>query len=106
MRDKLIELLSENFVDFCHVVMIAGNCKISAVTLEADKFADHLIASGVTVGDVADNNVVNIPANERLPVKLTRVDFAKCEGCHWQYAPDGQTDCWVCEDNDHYVEGE
>lgn len=49
MRDKLIELLSENVVDFCHVVMVAGNCKISAVTLEADKFADHLIANGVTV---------------------------------------------------------
>lgn len=57
MKDKLIELLSENFVDFCHVVMVAGNCKISAVTLDADKFADRLIANGVTVGDVADANV-------------------------------------------------
>jgi hypothetical protein len=55
MRDKLIELLSENFVDFCHVVMVAGKCKISAVTLDADKFADHLIANGVTFAE--DNNV-------------------------------------------------
>lgn len=55
MRDKLIELLSENFVDFCHVVVVAGNCKISAVTLDADKFADHLIANGVTIAE--DNNV-------------------------------------------------
>lgn len=51
MRDKLIELLSENFVDFCHVVMVAGNCKISAVTLDADKFADRLIANGVTFAE-------------------------------------------------------
>lgn len=61
MRDKLIDLLSENFVDFCHVVMVAGNCKISAVTLEADKFADHLISLGVTIADVPDNNVGNKP---------------------------------------------
>lgn len=68
MRDKLIELLSENFVDFCHVVMVAGNCKISAVTLEADKFADHLIAHGVTVSNVPDTNVGKwIPVSERLP---------------------------------------
>ena len=42
-------MLSENFVDFCHVSLIAGNCKISAVTFEADKFADCLIANGVTI---------------------------------------------------------
>lgn len=93
MRDKLVELLR------------AGQKKFFLLDFEAKALADYLIANGVTVGDVTDNNVVNTPANERLPVKLTRVDFAKCEGCHWQYAPDGQTDCWVCKDNDHYVEG-
>jgi hypothetical protein len=49
MRNKLIELLSENFVEFCNVQIIAGNAKISAVTIDAEKFADHLLANGVTV---------------------------------------------------------
>lgn len=74
MRDKLIELLSENFVDFCHVVVVAGNCKISAVTLDADKFADHLIANGVTFADVPDTNVGKwIPVSERLPEPFVSV---------------------------------
>lgn len=49
MRDKLAELLGENFAEFCHVDIIAGDCKIKAVTLDVDKFADHLIAKGVTL---------------------------------------------------------
>ena len=48
-RERLIELLSENFVEYSNVQLIAGNCKISAITLDADKMADHLIANGVVV---------------------------------------------------------
>lgn len=49
MRNKMIELLSENFVEFCNVQIVAGNAKISAVTIDAEKFADHLLANGVTI---------------------------------------------------------
>lgn len=60
MREKLIELLSENFAEFCNVDIITGNCKIRAITFDADKFADHLIANGVTIQKW-------IPVTERLP---------------------------------------
>ena len=66
MRDRLIELLSENFVDFCHVVMVAGNCKISAVTLEADKFADHLIANGVVVREKGEWMPALLPSGVQI----------------------------------------
>ena len=91
MRDKLIDII-QNAV---------GGC----ARHWAELIADALIANGVTFAE--DNNVSTkwIPVSERSPVKVTRVDFAKCEGCHWRYAPDDQTDCWVCKDNDHYVEG-
>lgn len=55
MREKLIELLSENFVDFCNVDIIAGHAKIRAITFRADDFADYLISHGVTLA--TDNNV-------------------------------------------------
>ena len=49
MRKKLIELLSEDVVEFCNVDIIAGHCKIRAITFNVDNFADHLIANGVTI---------------------------------------------------------
>lgn len=99
MRDKLIEILQQKYDHYC------DQCGVNKDTHYIENLADYLIAHGVTFA--TDNNVLTkrIPANERLPVKVTRVDFAKCEGCHWRYAPDDQTDCWVCKDNDHYVEG-
>jgi hypothetical protein len=45
-REKLIELLSEDFVEYCHVDIIAGHCKIRAITFDVDRFADHLLANG------------------------------------------------------------
>ena len=69
MREKLIEVLSENFAEFCNVDIIAGHCKIRAITFDADKFAGHLIANGVTI-----------------PVR--------CKDCkHWLYMEDGFGDC-------------
>jgi hypothetical protein len=88
MRDKLIELLSENFVDFCHVSMISGNCKISAITFDADKFADFLIANGVTFAP--DNNVGKwISTSKRLP---TLDDAA--EGSVWAILKGERPDMW------------
>lgn len=55
MREKLIELLSEDFVEFCNVDIIAGHCKIRAITFDVDRFADHLIANGVVVLDVTQD---------------------------------------------------
>lgn len=49
VKKRLVELLSENFVDFCNVDIIAGNCKIRAITFKAEEFADCLIANGVTI---------------------------------------------------------
>ena len=49
MREKLIELLSENISEFCKLSVIRGTTKITAITLDADRFADHLIANGVTI---------------------------------------------------------
>ena len=51
MREKLIELLSENFCEYCNVDIIAGKCKISAITFNVEEFADYLIAHGVTIQD-------------------------------------------------------
>ena len=66
-REKLIELLNENFTEYCNVDIIAGHCKIRAITFEVDRFADFLISNGVTF--VTDNNVgcMWIPVSERLP---------------------------------------
>ena len=63
-REKLSELLNENFCKYCNVDIIAGNCKISAITFDVDRFADFLIANGVTFA--TDNNVGSkwIPASE------------------------------------------
>ena len=49
MREKLIELLSENISEFCKLSVIRGTTKITAITLDADRFAGHLIANGVTI---------------------------------------------------------
>lgn len=49
MREKLIELLSENISEFCKLSVIRGTTKITGITLDADRFADHLIANGVTI---------------------------------------------------------
>lgn len=49
MKEKLIELLSENFIDFCHIDIVAGHAKIRAITFDADAFADYLITHGVTL---------------------------------------------------------
>lgn len=51
MRSKLIELLTENFADFCKVELLSGNCVLKALTFDADKFADYLISHGVTFAD-------------------------------------------------------
>ena len=48
-REKLIELLNENFTEYCKVDIIAGHCKIRAITFEVDRFADYLISNGVTI---------------------------------------------------------
>jgi hypothetical protein len=47
-REKLSELLNENFCEYCNVDIIAGSCKIRAITFEVDRFADFLISNGVT----------------------------------------------------------
>jgi hypothetical protein len=47
-REKLIELLNENFCEYCNVDIVAGHCKIRAITFDVDRFADFLIANGVT----------------------------------------------------------
>ena len=60
MRDKLIELLNLNLVEYCHLQLISGAAKISAVTLDVEALADHLIAHGVTLPQW-------IPVSERLP---------------------------------------
>lgn len=49
MREKLIELLSDNFCEYCNVDIISGSCKIRAITFNVDSFADFLIANGVTI---------------------------------------------------------
>lgn len=59
-REKLIELLNENFTEYCNVDIIAGHCKIRAITFEVDRFADFLISNGVTFRKW-------IPVSERLP---------------------------------------
>lgn len=63
-REKLIELLNENFCEYCNVDIIAGHCKIRAISFDVDRFADFLIANGVTFA--TDNNVGCkwIPASE------------------------------------------
>ena len=60
MREKLIELLSDGITEFGRLRVIRGTTKITAITLDADGFADHLIANGVTIQKW-------IPVTERLP---------------------------------------
>ena len=59
-REKLIDLLSENFTEYCNVDIVAGHCKIRAITFDVDRFADFLISNGVTFQRW-------IPVTERLP---------------------------------------
>ena len=49
MREKLIELLSDNISEFCKLSVIRGTTKITGITFDADRFADYLIANGVTI---------------------------------------------------------
>lgn len=63
MRDKLIELLSENFAKFGGLVTIKGEAELLSLYLEAEKVADHLISHGVTVQRW-------IPVSESLPEKF------------------------------------
>ena len=49
MREKLIALLSGNISEFCKLSVIRGTTKITGITFDADRFADHLIANGVTI---------------------------------------------------------
>lgn len=49
MREKLIELLMESVSKFCKLSVIRGTTKITAISVNADEFADHLIANGVTI---------------------------------------------------------
>jgi hypothetical protein len=48
-REKLIEILGENISEYCRLSIIAGTTKITGVTFDAYRFADHLIANGVTI---------------------------------------------------------
>lgn len=65
-REKLIEILGENISEYCRLSVIAGTTKITGVTLDAYRLADHLIANGVTFAK--DTNVPSwIPVSERLP---------------------------------------
>lgn len=66
VREKLIELISQNFADFANVDIVAGNCKIRAITFNADDFADFLIRNGVTITpavpgpEIADPNIMEL----------------------------------------------
>ena len=60
MKEKLIEILSENFSKYCRLSVITGSTKITGVTLDAGRFAAYLIANGVTIQKW-------IPVTERLP---------------------------------------
>ena len=89
MRDKLIELLSENFAKFGGLVTIKGEAELLSLYLEAEKVADHLIAHGVTFAE--DNNVPCkwIPVSERLPMDdgeyLVCPEYKDC--CKIYYRP-------------------
>lgn len=68
-REKLIEILSEKISEYCRLSVIAGTTKITGVTLDAYRLADHLITNGVTFAK--DTNVHSwIPVSERLPDKF------------------------------------
>lgn len=71
-REKLIELMNENFTEYCNVDIVAGHCKIRAITFDVDRFADFLISNGVTVQKW-------IPVSERLPEEKTYV-LISCGG--------------------------
>mgnify|MGYP007133149958 CR=1 FL=1 len=86
VREKLIKLLSDNFVDFINVDIVAGNCKIRAITFNADDFADCLIANGVTITpavpgpEIADPNIMELcfhngerHMKEKVCRELTRI---------------------------------
>lgn len=60
VRERLFELLNENFCEYARVDIIQGKCKVRAITFDVEKFADFLISNGVTAQKW-------IPVSERLP---------------------------------------
>lgn len=52
MRDKLIELISMGCPGVLGgTIVIEGEGAIKSITLNAEKFADYLIANGVTISE-------------------------------------------------------
>lgn len=86
VRKRLIQLLSDDFTEFCKLSVIAGTCQIRAITFDADDFADFLIRNGVTITPAvpgpseADPNIMELcfkngerHMKEKICMELTRV---------------------------------